>query len=241
MIRVTGRRYLHASAVRQDFFSWFSKKKKEPVHVQDQALVRPTKEIISEVERGEVAKDNLVSSKIKLDLSPEKFIGVTKLELKKKREQELFDTIELKRWLSEKCVETPEALEKIIDSAAREAGVEIGAPFPDIKSRFMFSKSLESQSGYVVPDHVLTGLKTGADIKKYFNEEIFSGKLARYKPSEPNAIHLTDETYKAPNIRVVDNSVPIKERKLRLKKLISTANELEAEKTRRLMEEAKTR
>lgn len=241
MIRVSiGRRYLHRTAVNQDFFSWFSKKKKEPLHVQDQALVRPTKEIISEVEKGQISKEDMTSSKIKLDLSPENFIGVTKHELKRQREKELMETIEIKQWLNDKRVETPEQLDQIIQNASQEVGIESTAAFPDIKSRFLFAKGVQSQSGYEVPDHVLTSMKTGNDIKNYFNEEVFSGKLARFKASEPDAIHLTQESYQAPNIRVVDNSVPIKERKQKLKTILSTVKQLEAEQTRRLMEEAKS-
>lgn len=242
MIRVSttvGRRYLHRTAVNQDFFSWFSKKKKEPLHVQDQALVRPTKEIISDVEKG-ITKKDLASSKIKLKLSPENFIGVTKQELKRRREQELMETITLKKWLNEERVETPEQLDEIIQRSSQEANIDCTKPFPDIESRFMFAKSVQRQSGYLVPDLVLTTIKTGSEIKKYFDEEIFSGKLARFKASEPDAIHLTEESYRAPNIRVVDNSVPIRERKQKLKTLLSTVEQLEAEETRRIMEEAKS-
>ena len=205
-------RQLHTTKVSSDFFSWFKSKKN-----QDQEPTVPTKgtqELISDIEAGKTSK---ISNKQKLELIPENFIGEEEGELAEKARAKQIKGVPFNRWLSAKKLE---------------------GTFPDLVIKFNFTKSLQASSGYLIPDYQLTILNTPAQFKNYICKEILSGKQARYKESEPNAIHLSSAQFTSPNIYIVPDVKP-KAQKNTYRKIIREVNILEAESARRAIEQAR--
>ena len=230
-------RALHTSDVRYDFFSWLKdrkKSKKEPV--------KSTKEVISEIESGNdvTEKNDNVST---LELIPENFIGT----FDKKRNVIPLDTVPFNRWMNSDSITTEEALNKVIlDSYNEVFGMHLtditdntlGDSFKDITQKFKFTKLLQVKSGYILSDYQFTILASPNSFKEYYLKEFVSGKSLRFKESEPNAIHLDGNSFKAPNIRVIED-IPAKDVRIKYKKLVTEVNELENKITADAIENAK--
>lgn len=230
-------RALHTSNVRYDFFSWLKdrkKSKKEPV--------KSTKEVISEIESGKdiTEKNENVST---IELIPENFIGT----FDKNRNVIPLDTVPFNRWLSVDRITTEEALNKVIlDSYNETFGTHLtditdntlGDAFTDITQKFNFTKLLQIKSGFILSDYQFTILACPKSFKEYYLKEFVSGKSLRFKESEPNAIHLDGNSFKAPNIRVVED-IPAKNVRIKYKRLVNEVNNLENKITEDAIENAK--
>lgn len=230
-------RSLHTSNVRYDFFSWLKdkrKSKKEPV--------KSTKEVISEIESGnDVAEKNENIST--LELIPENFIGT----FDKKRNVIPLDTVPFNRWLNVDNITTEDALNKVILDSYNEvfgtqltevADKTLADTFTDITQKFTFTKLLQIKSGYILSDYQFTILASPNSFKEYYLKEFISGKSLRFKESEPNAIHLDGNSFKAPNIRVIED-IPAKDVRIKYRRLVTEVDELEKKITTDAIENAK--
>ncbi|KAG0654947.1 hypothetical protein C6P44_000609 [Monosporozyma unispora] len=194
-------RTFHTISIQQDFMSWFRSKK------QAQAKVRKTKEIIEDIESGKELDESTTesSSKIlKLDLTPDNIIGTRRVETIN------LDDIPWNNWLSSKKVKTSEELDQVITIACKATlggSISETEPFSDLVTKFNFVKKLQSLSGYTIPDYELTVSNTPAQFKTYYMNNIISGKLQQFNEKEPNAIYLTQDSFKEPNIRVTDRVI----------------------------------
>lgn len=237
-------RQLHTTKVTYDFFSWFKNKKKE----EQQEVVPPTKdtkELISDIEAGKKSK---ISNKQKLELIPENFIGIEEGEVAEKARAKLIKKIPFNRWLSAKKVSDEAQLDNLLVNCYNDSwtGTTITSasdsklcePFPDLVTKFNFTKLLQARSGFLIPDYQITILNTPSQFRQYFCKEILSGKQSRLKESEPNAIHLTSDQFTSPNIYIIPEVKP-KSQKEAYRKIVKEVNLLEADNARKAIEQAK--
>lgn len=224
---------IHTTAKRQDFFSWFKTKKDE---------VKDTKDVIKEIEAGKKVSTEEVS-KTKLDLIPSNFIGEESAKTQKKALEKRINSVAFNSWLSRSKVATEQQLDSILQDSlqlsANGTSASLDAPFEDLVTKFKFTKLLQTKTGYMVPDYNITTATTPLHFKDYFVKEILSGKLAKFKESEPNAIDLSNKDYGSPNIHIVADINTRKQRR-KFGKIIKEVHALEHESLRRLVDEAKT-
>ncbi|CDH12059.1 related to 54S ribosomal protein L13,mitochondrial [Zygosaccharomyces bailii ISA1307] len=232
MWRTQSARRIHITARRGDFFSWFKTKKEE---------VKDTKDIIKDIEAGKkVATDK--GSRIKLDLIPSNFIGEESLEVRKKSQERRVNSVTFNKWLSRSKVATEQELDSIIDESMQattnSSHSSVSTPFVDLVTKFKFTKALQTKTGYMVPDYTITVATTPLQFKDYFMQEILSGKLRRFKESEPNAIDLSNKDYGSPNVHIVSD-INFKKQKRKFGKIIKKVHALEHDNLKRIVEEAK--
>lgn len=230
-------RGLHFTSRRNNFFSWFKSKKQQEVQVQD------TKDVIKDIESGKSQVDNgSPSNRTKLDMTPSNFIGQQSEDLEKGIRDQQVKNVEFNRWLSIEKVNTEKQLDAVLNESWKLA-TGSGTPsldqsFPDLVSKFKFSKNLQSKTGYMVPDFQITVSKTPQHFKDYYIKEILSGKLLKFKESEPNAIDLSEKDYGSPNVYIV-NDIATKERNRKFGKIIKEVHALEQENLRNVVEGTK--
>lgn len=230
-------RGLHSTCRRNDFFSWFRTKKQQGTPVQD------TKEVIKDIESGKNDSRNL-SDGGKLKLIPSNFIGQQSEKLEKANRDQQVKNVAFNRWLSSERVDTEEQLDKILNESWQLATGNNGATnfldqsFPDLVSKFKFTKNLQSKTGYMVPDFQITLSSTPKQLKDYYVKEILSGKLLKFKESEPNAIDLSAKDYGSPNVHIV-NDVSPKEQKKKFGKILEEVHALEQQNLQKAVEGVK--
>lgn len=228
-------RYMHTTAVSNDVFSWLrNRKKTEPV--------KSTKDVISEIEAGkDLSKTN--ENVTTLELTPDNFIG----KFDKKKNVIPLDTVPFNYWLSSTKVASEEELNTILVQAYNETfGTNItnateevlNESFKDITEKFKFAKQVQAKSGFILSDYQFTVLSTPISFREYYLKEFVSGKALRFKESEPNAIHLNSESFKAPNIRVMED-IPEKVVRSKFKKIVKEVDAIESTITKNAIENAK--
>lgn len=236
-------RSLHTTVVSSEFFSWF--KKKKDAHNQAAVVNKDTREVIKDIEEGKEAKP---TNKERLELKQENFIGEERGKIQKRDHQKLVKSISFNGWLSEAKVATEEELDSILIDSLKSSFADghissvidpnIESVFPDLVTKFKFTKFLQAKTGYIIPDYMLTVLTTPSQFKSYYIKEILSGKLAKYKESEPNAIDLSNRQFTSSNVYVVPE-VNVALQKKKFGKIVSEVQLLEAENARRAIEQAK--
>ncbi|SCW04462.1 LAFE_0H14070g1_1 [Lachancea fermentati] len=238
-------RSLHMTPASNDFMSWF--KRKQTKNTKDVIpTAKDTREVIDEIESGKMTINNV--SKLKLKLAEEDFIGEEPGQVNLKNRLHRLETVPFNKWLSKRQVASLDDLDLIILRAykdfSKESGVisvtnsSISTPFPDLVSKFFFTKSLQAQTGVLIPDYQLTKLSSPMSFRNYFIEEILSGKQAKYNELEPNAIHIDEETYSAASVYVVKD-VKQKDLKKKLGRILSEVETLERESAKKAIERAK--
>lgn len=235
-------RALHNTHTSADFFSWFKKKKAE----ESEPIVptKPTDELIKDIESGKKTKPAINSQR--LSLTKENFIGKEPGFLDRTVRQKLISEIPFNKWTSDKTALTERRLEEILVESYNDSfpgnkittasNGSLDAKFSDLVTKFHFTKLLQAKSGYLIPDYKLTVLNSPSQFKKYYLDEIVSGRQARFKESEPNAIHLTQEKFTSPNIYVVPD-VNVKSQNKNYRKIMKEVNLAEVEVSRRTMEQ----
>lgn len=228
------RRSLHVSTVSQDFFSWFKDRKKKKV--------KSTKEVINELESGkDVSQSNEAATT--LDLTPNNFIGT----FDKKRNVIPLETVPFNNWFNQNKIISEEEFDTVLLEAYNETfktGVKnvtdnkFTESFNDIIQKFKFAKLLQAKTGYLLSDYQFTRLNSPMSFKNYYLKEFISGKSLRYKESEPNAIHLNQLSFKAPNINVIED-IPAKVKRRNFKKIIDEVDAIENRITKDAIESAK--
>lgn len=200
MIRI---RRLHSATPARNLLDWFKKKGAKPVN--------STKELIKSIEsKKEIEETNVT----KLDLNDkdniigQHFIKPVSLE-----------SLSFNHWLSKDKLANEKQLDAFINEITKDLNLQIDKPFPDILTRFKFFKKIQASTGYTLSDYQLTILTSPLSFKKYFVDNILSGKLLRFNIKEPNAIHISTETYNLPNV-VVKESRPVREQKKILKQML---------------------
>lgn len=236
-------RSLHTTNVTSDFFSWFKKKKAE--ETESKVPSKDTSELMKEIESGK--KSEVATNSQRLKLTPDNFIGKEPGQLDREAHQKQVRETLFNNWISKEKVATERRLDELLVQSFNESysGEKISAAsdakldssFPDLITKFKFTKFLQANSGCLIPDYKLTVLNRPSQFRKYFVDEILSGKQARYKDSEPNAIHLTQEQFASPNIYVVPD-VDVKSQNKNYRKIIQDVTLSEAEVSRRAMQDA---
>ncbi|QLL30628.1 hypothetical protein HG536_0A04450 [Torulaspora globosa] len=236
-------RSLHTTHISSDFFSWFKARKAE----ENEAKVptKATTELIKEIESGKKSKS--VANTQKLKLTSENFIGKEPGQLDRAEHQRLVREAKFNNWISKDIVSSERRLDELLiesynesypgDKISASSDAKLDAKFPDLVTKFKFTKFLQAKSGCMISDYKLTILNRPSQYKEFFMDEILSGKQARYKEAEPHAIHLTQERFSSPNIYVVPD-VDVKSQNKNYRKIMQEVRLSEAEISRRAMEDA---
>ncbi|EJS42920.1 mrpl13p [Saccharomyces arboricola H-6] len=236
-------RPIHTSAANRDFMSWFKRKKQE----EHKEPVKDTKQLIKDIEEGkaEVFSPSSSKSKNKLELIPENFIGEGSRRYRRKKELEhAVSSAPFNQWLTRGKVTFQSDLDNVISQATQKTlgKDDQDAQFPDLVTKFQFTKFLQTESGYLIPDYKLTTLSTPLQFKMYFQKEILPSindpKLV-FKESEPDAIHPFSDKYASPNIYVVNDITP-KEQKIKYDTIMREIQKLEDEATKKALEMARS-
>ncbi|CCE64180.1 hypothetical protein TPHA_0G03400 [Tetrapisispora phaffii CBS 4417] len=212
------RRLIHSSVVRGDMMDWFRKNKKDSIKP-----VEDTKDIMRKIEEdggaavSAASQSESTKGKV-MKLNADNFIGEEIGYVDNRARKEAIANVRFNTWLTSHKVKDELEINEILISAYNESVSDVSnAPvseisdavlkkdFDDLAFKFKFTKLLQSKTGYLIPDYLLTTMKTPLEFKDYFTQEILSGKQQRFKESEPNAIHLTNDTFKSKNIRVLED------------------------------------
>lgn len=234
---------IHTSAANGDFMSWFKRKKQE----EHQEPVKDTKQLIKDIEEGNMEASSQSSSKNKnkLELIPENFIGEGSRRYKRQKElKHAVSTAPFNQWLSRNKITSDNELDDMILQATQKTlgKVDQDVQFPDLVAKFQFTKFLQSKSGYLISDYELTTLSTPLQFKMYIKEKILPSvkdpKLA-FKEAEPNAIYPHSDNYTSPNIYVINDITP-KEQKSKYDTIMKEIQNLEDEATKKALETARS-
>ncbi|EDO14312.1 hypothetical protein Kpol_160p3 [Vanderwaltozyma polyspora DSM 70294] len=236
---VRGIRALHTSGIQRNMLSWWKSRKNE----KPEEKPRETSEIMKEIEEnGDISNENNggngnTVNQLKLKLVPENFIG-EELKGKKKIDSAILNSIPFNRWMSKSKVSSETELDNIISESIANTNKDqtLDQSFSSIEDKFNFTKLLQSKTGYMIPDLEITLFQTPLEFKQYYVKEILSGKFGRYKDSEPNAIHLTTESYHSPNINVIPD-VPGSVQKKQTNKIIHEVHMLDAEQNKQSLKQ----
>ncbi|QLQ78194.1 hypothetical protein HG537_0A04410 [Torulaspora globosa] len=236
-------RALHTTHISSDFFSWFKKKKAEENEAKVPA--KETTELIKEIESGKKSKSVVNNQKMKL--TPENFIGKEPAQLDRAEHQRIVSEVKFNSWISKDIVSNERRLDELLiesynesypgDKISASSDTKLDAEFPDLVTKFKFTKYLQAKSGCLISDYKLTILNRPSQYKQFFMDEILSGKQARYKEAEPNAIHLTQERFTSPNIYIIPD-IDVKSQNKKYRKIMQEVRLSEAEISRRAMEDA---
>lgn len=226
-----------SSAARADFMSWFKRNKKTPAVVE-----KDTKEVIDEIESGKTLPvEN--STVAKLDLTDDNFVGVDISQLEEQTRSKMLESVPFNAWLSGDKISSEEQLSQVVVESYQETfgtvptDEQLIGGFSSLADKFRFTKALQSKSGYMIPDYQLTRLQTPKGFQLWFERNILSGKQARYRESEPNAIDLSGIKF-PPNVYVVPDVKP-SEKRQKISRIIEEVSALEAERERQAIERAK--
>ncbi|AGO10187.1 AaceriAEL289Wp [[Ashbya] aceris (nom. inval.)] len=233
-------RALHTGPVTQDLFSWLKRGKNK-----EEAVEKPadTKELIGKIESGSSGKQNVARKALKLKLAPNDFVGMEEGQLARQLHRERLEQVQFRRWLSQEKLSKPEELRTHV-AAAYEAA--FGAPgdaaaleqrFPDLQAMFAFAKHLQASTGYIMPDAQLTRLHTPAAVAQWYERNVLTGKLQKFREELPNAIDLSDADLPA-NVVVREHVMPKTQRKT-LNSVLREVSALEASKAKAALERAK--
>ena len=235
-------RHFHKSPISQDFFNWIKERSKERAKKRQEAeKQKSTKDVMSEIEAGKEVEDS--GSVTTLELIPENFIGT----FDKARHTIPLETVPFNEWLPKVKVTTEEGLNEVLVKSYNQvydtnvstvSDDKLSLPFTDLQKKFEFCKAIQQGLGYMISDYQLTVLQTPIAFRDYCLVELISGKLARFNEKEPNAIHLTNESYTAPNIRVMED-VSVRERKEGFESILAEVNEMERVAREKAIEEAR--
>ncbi|AET40521.1 mitochondrial 54S ribosomal protein mL50 MRPL13 Ecym_6129 [Eremothecium cymbalariae DBVPG len=232
-------RYLHSSGVRQDIISWLTRKKQPP-----KEEVKDVKEVMNSIESGSTPSISEPSGSARLSLTNDDFIGVDVNELERKEREEMLKSTPFNQWLRSRKVSSEQELYQIALDAykvAFEASPNdreaLDRPFPDLVSKFKFSKYLQSKTGYMLPDYKLTTLSTPLKLVEWYEVEVLTGKRLKFNEAEPNAIDLSNVELPA-NV-YVDQSATVKDRKRTFNKILREVEALESGRLQQAIEKAK--
>ncbi|CCF57999.1 hypothetical protein KAFR_0D03510 [Kazachstania africana CBS 2517] len=234
------RRSIVSTQPNYNFFAWFKdRKKQKAVHNQN---VRKTEALIKDIESGTDVSKDMGSSSTRIDLVPENFVGKRQVKTISLKE------VPFHNWLSKSKVKTEkdldhhiiEAYNHAFPSAAVKAirNGKLKAPFVDVTSKFKFSKRLQSLTGYAISDYQCTILSTPLSFKDYYMKEILSGKALRFNENEPNAIHLSKESFTSPNVHIVEDT-PVKLQKRKFNEILKEVKMLEEQESHEAIERAR--
>lgn len=239
------RRTFHSTIRNEDFMSWFKTKKAEQNRAKK---VKSTKEFIADIESGKQgidesgfqsdgSKTHSKQQLLKLELIPENFVGIRRVE------KVLLEDIPWNSWKSVDKVTNQEGLDKVIIESCKDIlnpGAKETDQFPDLITKFKFVKKLQSLSGYSVPDHELSKLTSPLQFKSYYNKNIISGKLLQFNEKEPNAIYLTKDDFKQPNIHLVE-TVTSKIQKQKFNQILKEVQSLKERETNKEIERLRSK
>lgn len=242
MVRAS--RQFTSGAARADFLSWFrrNKNKDTPAVPAQPELQRDTKEVISEIESGKTTEVKS-SSVTRLQLTDDDFVGVDLSKQEAQIRSQKLATVPFNQWLSQDKVSTEQQLEQVVSESYLETfgnaptEEQLGSVFENLVDKFRFTKLLQSKSGHIIPDYQLTRLQTPLEFKSWFENRVLSGKLGKFKESEPNAIDLSDIKF-PPNVYVVPDVKP-SVKKQKVQKILEEVAALEAQYEREAIEKAK--
>ncbi|SCU89571.1 LANO_0D05512g1_1 [Lachancea nothofagi CBS 11611] len=239
--KLGAQRGLHSSLRNPDFMSWFKRRQ----NAKPAEPTKDTKQVIEEIESGENAS---AASKNKMRLTEDSFIGQELGAINKAERQAAVQHIPFNKWLSSTKVASAKTLDdsllqaynstigKISISSVEDESLAL--PFRDLIGKFHFTKALQAATGVLVPDYQLTRLQSPLEFRDFYLKEVVSGKLAKFKESEPNAIDLDDTSYTAKSIQVVKSVTP-KDQRRRLSKILLEVESLERENARLALEKAR--
>ncbi|CCH62683.1 hypothetical protein TBLA_0I00180 [Henningerozyma blattae CBS 6284] len=221
-------RSLASTAPRNDIFSWLYSKKNAKKSIPKEE--KDTKKIMKQIEEGKDTDRDADSGELLfLELKPENFIGEDQGMIDSRIRKENKKPILTTSWLSKHKVKNEKAFDEILLSCYNETfnkdmknitDTILTDNFPDLSTKFNFSKEIQKKSGYLISDYNVTLFNSPVDFRNYFRTEVFSGKLGLFKESEPNAIHLNSKSFNSPNI-FVQSDVTFFKQKRNIKRLWS--------------------
>lgn len=218
------RRLLHTSSVQYGFMDWFSMKKDQQ---KKKEKAEDTSKVIERAEKGEVQ----VTKVEKIE-----FIGKKKDPADLRPISERLQGFSIKPWLSKSKVTTADEFKNIILSNytkfTKKTTDDLSqVDLKNLNLRFDLTKAVQAESGYLIPDYVLTKANDGSVLQQYFEQKILTGD---YLITNPEHLDIEDFEYSSPNISVKMN-VTTKERKSKYKKLLKEAKAAQEAKAAELM------
>ncbi|KAH3899795.1 mitochondrial 54S ribosomal protein mL50 MRPL13 SCDLUD_004088 [Saccharomycodes ludwigii] len=262
-------RNLHTSRIQNDFMSWFRKKKKDDSEIKKTQAVpsKDTKTLINEIETGSIdtTTNGTTNSKLlKLDLdSPSNFIGSsTGSPIDKSEHAIKLKNAPFNQWLSPTKVNSEAKLDEILKQSLNYANskqqeqqqqqqegdknkkafspITLESEFPDLISKFYFTKYLQSKTGVLISDSKITTLTTPLQFRQYFIFQVLSGRSAKFNEAEPCAIDLSNKVFNSNNVSIKSN-VTSKEKRINYSNILMDVKVLEDHEIQNAIQAAKSK
>lgn len=228
---LTQTRLIHTSRPVLGFMDWLdfrkSEKKKEPKPA-------PTSEVIKKAEEGEIEVQKVQKIEfIGKDVDPRELLPIsTRLK-----------GFTVKHWLNSNKVSDPQQLDEIlIKSFKQVTGKEVSSPseiiLDDLELRFKYTTKVQEQTGYIIPDYVLTKASNAKVLQEWFIKQVFTGKIFKKVADSLSTEELKTLGFDSSNIHI-HTSVSDGDAKKKYRKLVKKAKKAQSIKTEQLIEEAR--
>lgn len=226
---LTSARAIHTTRPSLGFMDWLSFKKEEKVKQES------TQDVIKKVEEDKVE----VTKVDKIE-----FIGVDADPRDSMTLGERLKGFHIQHWLNKDKVSSLEALDNILITSFNELTNKQVSDLSeivldDLQLRFEYTTKVQSLTGYIIPDFILTKASSADVLQKYFINQVFSGKILKKDPESLSHKELQNAGFTSSNVYVhtpVSNTAAKKKYKSLLKKA-KKEQELRSEK---LIEEARS-
>lgn len=176
-----------------------------------------TKELAESLVKGEEEAAAEKNSEIKvLDMKSTKVIGETaayESYLKSLKEHRIA-SLKVNDWYTKDVLKAKEfeKFETILKDLLLKYKLELNelaVPFKDFKTKFLFAKDIQAQTGVLLSDYNITLFTSPKDYKTFFYEVVLSGDLFKYQEKKPLAI----------DIEIVSGSEAQTDKEIALKRL----------------------
>lgn len=223
---------------------WFNVKKDQ----QKKKQVEKAEDINNVIQKAEndeivtkrVDKIEFIGRKSKMAIEAEE-AGVQGFKEDQRTVLERLNGFKVDSWLSKTKAESLDQFEQIIkDAYTKIEGEQVTdlqhIELEDLQLRFDLSLEVQKQSGYLIPDFVLTKAKTASDLSNYFETEILKGGAERRIKGD--MLDISELKFTSPNISV-EAPISSREKKRTYKKLLKEAKLLQESRAEKLIEESR--
>lgn len=228
---LTHTRSIHTTRPVLGFMDWLdfrkTQKKKEPKPA-------PTSEVIKKAEEGEIEVTKVQKIEfIGKDIDPRELLPIS----------ERLKGFQITHWLNKEKVNDPAQLDELLIATFQKiTGKEVSSPseiiLDDLQLRFDYSVKIQEQTGYIIPDYVLTKASNASVLQEWFTKQVFTGKIFKKVPDSLSTQELKDFGFDSDNIHI-HTPVSDGDAKKKYRKLLKKAKKEQAIKTEKLIEEAR--
>ncbi|KAH3680575.1 hypothetical protein WICMUC_000249 [Wickerhamomyces mucosus] len=234
---------IHTTSKNLGFMDWFNYKKEQEQQIKNNnktAVEKPQNinEVISNVENNQIEFKKV--EKIE-------FIGKIKNKIQLIPIDERLNGFKIDHWLNKEKILKLQDFEKLLIDTYNELidDEKINQldqiNLIDLQLRFNYTLKIQSKSGYLIPDFILTKISTGKDLFDYFKDKkiiVNSNEINSIsKFQNPLHLNLSNLKFTAQNISI-ETSINSKQRKSNFKKLLKLAKFEEQNKIDSLIQQA---